>query len=73
MSDIVKQARRASGLAAADFAKALGYRLKSRQQARQQIEDMETGRKPVSGIVERLCLMFLRFGIPNDFLDDNEE
>lgn len=70
-SDTVKEARRSSGLPAADFARALGYRLRNRQLARQQIEDLETGRKPVTGIVERLCLMFLRFGIPDDFLDDN--
>jgi hypothetical protein len=36
---------------------------------RQQVYDMEHGRKPVSPIVARLAEMFRRFGVPEDFLE----
>lgn len=66
-SETVKMARRKSGLSAADFGAALGYRHDNRHHMRQQVYDMETGRKPVSPMVARLAEMFRRHGVPKDF------
>lgn len=65
-SDIVRETRNAAGLPAADFGQALGYRM-PKENLRKQVCDMEHGRKPVTEQVRRLCVMFYRFGVPDDF------
>jgi transcriptional regulator with XRE-family HTH domain len=72
-TNIVRDARVKSGLSAADLAKALGYRIATSHGMRQQVYDMEQGRKPITPMVQRLCVMFVRYGVPDDFLNDAEQ
>ena len=67
-ANIVRDARCKAGISATLFAKALGYRLTKPQAMRQQVYDMEAGRKAISPQVARLCEMFMRFGVPEDLL-----
>jgi transcriptional regulator with XRE-family HTH domain len=67
-SDDLRAARETLGLSQADFAIALGYRNHDRQGLRQQVNDMEAGRKAVTPQVARLAEMFRRFGIPPEFM-----
>jgi transcriptional regulator with XRE-family HTH domain len=64
----IRAARETLGLSQADFALALGYRNHDRQGLRQQVNDMEAGRKAVTPQVARLAEMFRRFGIPPEFM-----
>lgn len=72
-----KACREETGLNQADWAFALGYRNRDRQGARQQVNDMEGGRKPITPQVARLAEMYRRYGIPEEFLlrpsEDAEE
>jgi transcriptional regulator with XRE-family HTH domain len=63
-----RAARETCGFSQADFAIALGYRNHDRQGLRQQVNDMEAGRKAVTPQVARLAEMFRRFGIPPEFM-----
>ena len=54
------------GLSQGDFALALGYRSLDRKNLRQQVNDMEGGRKPITPQVARLVSMFDAFGVPDD-------
>lgn len=56
------------GLNQADFAIALGYRSTDRKNLRQQVNDMEGGRKAITAQISRLVAMFGRYGVPSDFL-----
>ena len=64
----LRTARESLGLSQADFAIALGYRNHDRQGLRQQINDMEAGRKVITPQTARLAEMLRRFGVPSDFL-----
>lgn len=62
-----KAARESCGLSLADWAVALGYRSADRKNLRQQICDMEGGRKPITPQVGRLAEMFRRHGVPKEW------
>ena len=64
----LRSIREKCGLTQADFALALGYRNHDRPGLRQQVNDMEAGRKSITAQTGRLAEMFRRFGVPNDFL-----
>lgn len=64
----LRTARETLGLSQADFAIALGYRNHDRQGLRQQVYDMEAGRKSITPQTARLAEMLRRFGVPADFL-----
>jgi transcriptional regulator with XRE-family HTH domain len=64
----LRTARETLGLTQADFALALGYRNHDRQGLRQQVNDMEHGRKSITPQTARLAEMLRRFGVPADFL-----
>lgn len=66
-----RAARETTGLSLAEFAIALGYRNHDRQGLRQQVNDMEGGRKPITPQVGRLAEMFRRFGVPPEFMDES--
>ena len=63
----LRTARETLGLSQADFALALGYRNHDRQGLRQQVNDMEAGRKSITPQTARLAEMFRRFGVPEEF------
>lgn len=63
----LRTARETIGLSQADFAIALGYRNHDRQGLRQQVNDMEAGRKAITPQTARLAEMFRRFGVPEEF------
>jgi transcriptional regulator with XRE-family HTH domain len=63
----LRTARETLGLTQADFALALGYRNHDRQGLRQQVNDMEAGRKSITPQTARLAEMFRRFGVPEEF------
>ena len=65
----VRRVREHLGLSQAEFAVALGYRHHDRQGLRQQVNDMEGGRKPITPQIGRLAEMYRRFGVPPEFLD----
>ena len=65
--DELRSIRERLGLYQADFALALGYRNHTRQGLRQQVNDMEGGRKSITPQVARLVVMFGRFGVPAEF------
>ena len=67
-----RSVREAFGLSLADWARALGYQSKSRQNLTKQICDMESGRKPIPRSIARIVELFERFGIPEDFLKKDE-
>jgi transcriptional regulator with XRE-family HTH domain len=64
----LRAARISCGLSLADFAAALGYRSTDKKNLRQQICDMEGGRKPITPQVARLAEMFRRHGVPKEWL-----
>lgn len=64
----LKAIREALGLSLADWAYALGYRHASRDAARQQAYEMESGRKAITPQVARLAEMFRRYGVPPEWL-----
>jgi transcriptional regulator with XRE-family HTH domain len=64
----LRSAREQIGLSQADFAIALGYRNHDRQGLRQQVNDMEAGRKTITPQVARLAEMLRRHGVPSDFM-----
>lgn len=66
--DNLKQSRRKAGLRLADYAIALGYRSSDRHNLRQQVYDMESGRKDIPPWIERLAIMYSRYGVPKAFL-----
>ena len=66
-SSDLRTARETLGLSQADFAIALGYRNHDRQGLRQQVNDMEAGRKAITPQTARLAEMFRRFGVPEEF------
>lgn len=66
----LRTARETLGLSQADFALALGYRNHDRQGLRQQVNDMEAGRKSITPQTARLAEMFRRFGVPSEFMAD---
>lgn len=63
----LRTARETLGLTQAEFALALGYRNHDRQGLRQQVYEMETGRKAITPQTARLAEMFRRFGVPEEF------
>ena len=65
-ADNLKAARFKCGLTQADFALALGYRSERRKNLADQVDGMESGRRPISPQVARLAFMFERFGIPEE-------
>lgn len=67
----LRAARETCGLSQADWAMALGYRSTDRKNLRQQVNDMEGGRKPITPQVARLAEMFRRFGVPADMAGAN--
>lgn len=64
----LRTARETLGLSQAEFALALGYRNHDRQGLRQQVYEMETGRKAITPQTARLAEMFRRFGVPEEFM-----
>jgi transcriptional regulator with XRE-family HTH domain len=60
----LRAARETLGLGQAEFALALGYQNHDRQGLRQQVNDMEAGRKSITPQTGRLAEMFRRFGVP---------
>ena len=62
-----RAARKSLGLSQAEFARALGYRSADNHTLRQQVCDMEAGRKPIQPQVYRLAEMFARVGIPEEW------
>jgi transcriptional regulator with XRE-family HTH domain len=67
----LRTARETLGLSQADFALALGYRNHDRQGLRQQVNDMEAGRKAITPQTARLAEMLRRFGVPEEFLAES--
>lgn len=67
-AETFRATRERLGMSQGDFAVALGYRSADRKNLRQQVNDMEGGRKPITAQIERLVTMFDRFGVPQDFL-----
>jgi DNA-binding transcriptional regulator YiaG len=63
-----KAARERCGLNQADWALALGYASPDRKNLRQQVNDMEGGRKAITPQVARLAEMFRRHGVPREWL-----
>jgi transcriptional regulator with XRE-family HTH domain len=63
----LRTARETLGMSQADFAIALGYRNHDRQGLRQQVNDMEAGRKAITPQTARLAEMLRRFGVPEEF------
>lgn len=63
----IKAVRESCGLSLADWAYALGYRHTSREAARQQAYEMESGRKAITPQVARLAEMFRRYGVPKEW------
>jgi transcriptional regulator with XRE-family HTH domain len=68
-----RAARETLGLSQAEFALALGYQNHDRQGLRQQVNDMEAGRKSITPQTGRLAEMFRRFGVPPEFLTAGDE
>ena len=66
--DELRAARKTIGLSQADFALALGYRNHDRQGLRQQVNDMEGGRKAITPQIARLAEMLRRYGVPPEFV-----
>lgn len=66
--ETLAEARKLGGLTLAQMGAALGYR-GSKHVRSVQVCAMEAGRKPISPMVSRLATMFLRYGVPTDFLD----
>lgn len=64
----LRTARETLGLSQADFALALGYRNHDRQGLRQQVYEMETGRKAITPQTARLAEMLRRFSVPREFM-----
>lgn len=67
----LRAARETCGLNLADWAFALGYRHQSRDRARSQAHDMESGQKSITPQVARLAEMFRRHGVPPEFLNSD--
>jgi transcriptional regulator with XRE-family HTH domain len=65
----LRTARETLGMSQADFAIALGYH--DRQGLRQQVYEMETGRKAITPQTARLAEMLRRFGVPEEFLAES--
>lgn len=65
----LRAARLHLGLTQAEFGAILGYRNHDRQGLRQQVNDMEGGRKNVTPQVARLVYMLRRHGVPEEFLN----
>lgn len=64
----LKAARETCGLSQSEWAIALGYRSDDRKNLRQQVNDMEGGRKTITPQVGRLAEMFRRHGVPVEWL-----
>lgn len=67
----IKSCRQACGLDQAGWAIALGYRSADRKNLRQQVNDMEGGRKPITAQIARLAEMYRRFGVPADMMEQD--
>ena len=64
----MREARRKLSLSAGEMSAALGYSQKNKHHARQHVYDIEAGRKPIGPATVRLVEMFIRYGVPADFI-----
>lgn len=67
-ADEFKDTRKRLGLTLWDLGRAIGY-TGNRNTVQVMIRAYEAGRRPVPPWIERLVIMFGRYGVPKDFLE----